>query len=75
MGKGEFDQLRVWRTRMHYRKKATLQRQCDAWSNVLLGNLGSCHACRHHYLRMEMALPLSAGEYALPQSKNGSGIV
>ena len=32
-------------TRMHYRKKASLQRQGDALGNVLLGNLGYWHSC------------------------------
>ena len=32
-------------TRMHYGKKASWRRQCDAFGNVLLGNLGSCHPC------------------------------
>ena len=29
--------------RMHYGKKASRRRWCDALGNVLLGNLGSCH--------------------------------
>ena len=28
---------------MHYGKRATWWRQCDALGNVLLGKLGSCH--------------------------------
>ncbi|KAK3544928.1 hypothetical protein QTP86_029224 [Hemibagrus guttatus] len=30
---------------MHYGKKASRQKQCHTLSNVLLGNLGSCHSC------------------------------
>ena len=32
-------------TRMHYWKKASRRRQCDASGNALLGHLGSCHPC------------------------------
>ena len=82
-------------TRMHYGKKASWQRQCDALGNVLLGNLGSCHSpcgcyfdmyhlpknCRrprtpfHGNCIPWWMWPLSAGWCAMPQSKNGSGMV
>ncbi|KAK3532978.1 hypothetical protein QTP70_006210 [Hemibagrus guttatus] len=32
-------------SRIHYGKKASRRRQCHAFGNVLLGNLGSCNPC------------------------------
>ena len=36
-------------TGIHYGKKASWLRQCDALGNVLLGNLGSCHSYRCYF--------------------------
>lgn len=35
-------------TGIHYGKKTTHWKQCDALGNVFLGNLGSCHPCECH---------------------------
>ncbi len=36
-------------TRMHYGKKVSWQRHCDALGSVLLGNLGSWHSCEYYF--------------------------
>ena len=47
----------TWYQELHYRKKASWQRQCDALADVLLGNLGSCHPCGCYYLPKHSCRP------------------
>ncbi|KAL0181699.1 hypothetical protein M9458_024105, partial [Cirrhinus mrigala] len=54
---------------MHYGKKASQRRQCDALGNIQLGILGSCHPCGCYF---DTTTYLSiVADYAQPFMKTG----